>query len=167
MALRATVYCGIAARYQAAPDFGVAAQDIPKDDDIVFESGIGDYQGDMIWTDERTLTTGATEDLDLRGVLADVFGVSVAFVEVVAVLIKSKRNANNTTNLTIGNGTNPAPLGFGAGTQSWILTPESAFLVVNPKAGWPIVAGTGDILKIANAAGASHVYQIKVVGRLT
>lgn len=167
MALRATVYCGIAARYTASPDFGIAAFDVPKDDDIVFESGVGDYQNDMIFTDERTLTTGATEDLDLRGVLADVFGVNISFIEVVAVMIRSKKNAGNTTNLTVGNGTNPAPLGFTAGTQSWIIPPEGAFLVTNPKAGWTITAATADILKIANAAGASHVYQVKILGRLS
>lgn len=167
MPLRATVYAGIAARFTAAPDFGTAEQNIPKDDDIVFESGVGDYQSDVIWTDERTLATGATEDIDLRGVLFDIFGAAASFVEITALLVKSKKGVNNTTNLTIGNGTNPVPLGFGAATQSWIIPPEGAFLVVNPKAGWGATAGTGDILKVANAAGASHIYQIKAIGRLS
>lgn len=165
MGLKATVYGGIAARYTASPDSGVAEFNIPKPDDTGFENGVGDFQSDAIWTDTRTLTTGASEDIDLRGVLADIFGVGASFVEVTALFIKAARA--NTTNLTIGNGTNPAPLGFGAGTHSWILQPGGIFCVTCPKVGWPTTAGTADILKMANAAGASASYDIQIMGRLS
>jgi len=165
MPLKATVYAGIAARYTASPDLGAAEYNVPKDDDTVFEAGVGDFQSDALWTDTRTLATNTTEDIDLRGALADIFGVGAVFVEVTALLIKSA--AANTTNLTIGNGTNPAQLFFGATTHSIILQPGGTMLLTAPKTGWAITAGTADILKVANAAGASATYNIKIMGRLS
>ena len=168
MPLKATVRGGIEAEFTptATPELGqVTKQKVPSFADIAIASGTGDYEGDILWADERTLATGATEDLDLFGILSTAFGATVSAVEVIAVAIASKRNASNTTNLTVGAGTNPAQLWFGATTHSAIIQPEGRMVHCAPKSGWTITAGTGDILKILNAAGASHVYQIVIVAR--
>jgi hypothetical protein len=36
--------------------------------------------------------------------------------------------------------------------------------MVAPQTGWAVVAGTGDILRVANAAGATANYSISVIG---
>lgn len=168
MPLTAKVQAGIEAEYTptASPELGqVTKQKIPKFADIAFASGTADYQSDILWADERTLTTGATEDLDLFGILSTAFGATVSAVEVTAVAIASKRNASNTTNLTVGNATAPAQLWFGSATHTAVIQPEGRLLHCAPKSGWTITPTTGDVLKIANAAGASHVYQIVIMAR--
>lgn len=168
MVLKATVSGGIEAEYtpSATPELGqVTKQKVPKFADIAFANGTSDYEADILWADERTLGSGATEDLDLFGVLSTAFGATVSAVKVVAVAIASKRNASNTTNLTVGNATAPAQLWFGATTHTAVIQPEGRLLQVAPKTGWTITATTGDVLKIANAAGASHTYQIVVMAR--
>jgi hypothetical protein len=111
------------------------------------------------------LTTAQTEDLDLFGVLSSAFGATVSAVKVVAVAIASKRNASNTTNLTIGGDANAALIGFTTAAHTITIQPEGRYLLCAPKTGYTITASTGDILQIANAAGASHTYQIAIIAR--
>jgi hypothetical protein len=76
--------------------------------------------------------------------------------------------APNTTNLTIGGGTNPV-VGFMGGTTPTIgpIRPKSfVFLGSSDAAGFgAVTASTGDILRIANSSGAAATYQIAIVAR--
>src|SRR2546426_227856 len=64
-------------------------------------TGVGANQADQLWSDTRTLATGATEDLDFSGTsLQNAFGINIAFVKIKFILIVAA--AANTTNLTIG-----------------------------------------------------------------
>src|ERR1043166_3451946 len=57
---------------------------------VSLASGTGANQADQSWSDERTLTTGANEDLDLTGTaLQNAFGVNIAFARVKVILIVS------------------------------------------------------------------------------
>lgn len=118
-------------------------------------SGVLANQADKVWGDERTLSTGATEDLDLTGVLKDIFGdnFDLAKVKLLA------------TNLTIGNATSPWQGPFGAATHTLVLKPSEFVILGSPAlAGWPVTATSADLLKVANAAGASAKYKILIVG---
>jgi len=127
-------------------------------------------QADLIFADQRAVTTGADDDIDLAGVLTDAFGVTITFVELVGVLIINKpiTGALNTTDLTIGLGTNPF-LGFLGGTLPTIgpIKPGGAFMLfAGDAAGIGTVgAGTSDVLRISNSAGATANYQIIIIGR--
>ncbi|RWB65402.1 MAG: hypothetical protein EOQ49_32270, partial [Mesorhizobium sp.] len=71
-------------------------------------NGTGANQADLLFADTRTLSASATEDLDLAGALADVFGTTITMVEVVAILILA--DAGNTNNVVIGDSASPVPL---------------------------------------------------------
>lgn len=129
-------------------------------------------QANLLFLDERTVLTAANDDLDLNGVLTTAFGQSFAALELVALFVinapKDPLAAANTTNLTIGGGTNPVT-GFMGGTAPTIgpIRPNSfVMLGSSDAAGFgAITAGTGDILRIANSAGASNKYQIAILAR--
>lgn len=124
--------------------------------------GSGANKASKVFYDERTLTTGATEDLDLAGSLTDGFGTTLTFTKIRLVMIKA--DAANTTALTVGNGTNPF-LFLGTGSHVVVLDASDMILLYKPGAnGVAVTAGTGDVLKVANAAGASATYQVLIVG---
>lgn len=137
---------------------------------ISLTNGTGAGQADIVWFDERTVASASNVDLDLNGVLLDAFGTTIAAVELVALfLINAPRSGvPNTTNLTLGGGTNPV-IGFLGGTTPTIgpIRPGSFVLLgSSDAAGYgAIVASTGDILRIANSAGASNTFQIAFIAR--
>lgn len=137
---------------------------------IDLASGTIADSADLIFVDERTVASAANDDIDLAGVLANALGGTLTFVEIVAILIinKSKAGVANTTNLTVGAGTNPF-LGFLAGTTPAVgpIRPGGVFLLAAPAdvGIGTVTPGTADILRIANSAGAAATYQIAIVGR--
>jgi len=136
----------------------------------LFGSGTTAGNIDLAYVGERTVTTGANDDIDLAGVLADAMGVTIVAVEIVGILVinKQKNGIANTTNLTVGAGSNPL-VGYLGGTLPTVgpIRPGGVFLMMNPDASGiaPVTAGTGDVLRISNSAGASNVYQIAVIAR--
>ena len=132
---------------------------------LQFLVGTGANQADMIWTDERTVTTGATDDIDLAGVLSNAFGATLTFAEIVGIILVS--DAANTTTLTIGAGTNPWITMFLATGDGIKVGHGGVFVNFAPDASGlgAVTAGTGDILRITNSAGASATYKIVVLGR--
>lgn len=132
--------------------------------------GTGADQADILYMAERTVLTGANDDLDLAGVLSNAFGQVITAAEIVALFIHNKpvSGPDNTTNLTIGGGTNPVT-GLLGGTTPTIgpIRPRGFMLLGNPGATGicPVTAGTGDILRIANSAGATCKYQIAILAR--
>lgn len=126
-------------------------------------SGIGAEQVNVLWSDDRTLATGANEDLDVAGTLKDAFGGDAIFAKVKGLLIVAR--GANTTQLTI---TRPATSGFPfllADGDGFILGPGDMFLITRrAAAGMAITGGADDVINIANAAGASATYDIFVLG---
>jgi hypothetical protein len=128
-------------------------------------NGTGANQADLLFADTRTLAASATEDLDLAGSLADVFGATITMVEVVAIMILA--DAGNTNNVVIGDATSPVPL-FGGTNPTLAIKPGGMFMIVAPNASGQFAVGAGstDKLKVANSGGTTGVtYSIVVVGR--
>lgn len=136
----------------------------------VFSNGTSANQADLIYADERTVGDGANDDIDLSGVLTDTFGSTITAAEVVGLLIINQQadGTANTTDLTIGAGSNPF-LGFLGGTTPTVgpLKPGASFMLFAGDAAGigTVTAGTGDILRVANSAGAAATYQIAIVAR--
>lgn len=135
----------------------------PKASDIALTDGTGNYQVSKAFSSTRTVLTAANDDLDLAGVLTDPFGVTLTFSTIKAIVIRS--DAGNTTNLTVS----PVPtngfLGpFGAATHTVQVRPGGALVFAAPQTGWSVTAGTGDIFRVANAAGASALYTVEILG---
>ena len=128
-----------------------------------FTNGVGANQANVIWSDQRTLTTGASEDLDLiGGGLTDAFGVAVAPAKLRAVVITSA--SANTTNLTLfGDAALVLLLNTAATTVT--LQPGGMYVYTAPAtAGVTVTATTADIIQVVNAAGASATYNIILLG---
>lgn len=135
----------------------------PKASDIALTDGSGNNQVSKAFSSTRTLATATTEDLDLAGALADPFGVTLTFATVKVIVIRS--DAANTTALTVS----PAPangfLGpFGAATHTVAVRPGGVLVFAAPQSGWTVTAATGDLLRVVNAAGASAIYTIEILG---
>lgn len=146
----------------AAPDAGSSRVEQKIAAAIELANGITDGKADLAFLDARTLASNTPESIDLSGSLTGADGLPVVFAEVCAILIENP--ATNTTALTIGNVTNGAQLFFGGAAHTVVLAPGD-FILVYAKAGWAITATTADLLKIANASGASNTYNLALIGR--
>jgi hypothetical protein len=162
MPLETTLFGKLFARFSKAQDFASAYWERPKASDIVLLDGIGFNQADRVFSDSRTVAASTNDDLDLSGTLLDPFGVVVTFAKVKAIVIKA--SASNTTNLTIGNGATPFIGPFGAAAHTIQLQPGGEINLVAPQTGWTVTNATADILRIANAAGATAAYDIDIIG---
>lgn len=137
---------------------------------LSFADGTTANKFDRLYVAERTVASGANDDLDLAGVLADAFGATITAAELAGIVVvnKAKDGTANTTTLTIGGGTNPF-VGFLSGTTPAItkLGPGAVFVLISPDATGlgTVTAGTGDVLRIANSSGASAKYQIAILAR--
>lgn len=131
--------------------------------------GTGVGQIDRIHVAEYTIASGANADLDLAGGVTDKLGNTITFAELVAVAILSEAEDGtaNTTNVTVGGGTNPFVGFWGTSGDQIVLTPGRMMLVAGDSAAGigAVVASTGDILRLANAAGATAKVQVAILGR--
>ena len=135
-----------------------------------FTDGVVANTFDRLYMAERTVASATNDDIDLSGVLTDVFGSTITAAELVGIFVinRAKDGTANTTNLTIGAGSNPV-VGFLGGTTPTVgpLKPGGCFLLMNPDATGlaTITAGTGDILRVANGSGATAKFQIALLMR--
>lgn len=134
-----------------------------KATDINLSDGTGANQANKAYMATRSVLTAANDDLDLAGVLLDIFGNTLNLSAVKGIIIRS--DPANTTNLTVSPGPSNGFLGpFGASTHTITIRPGGFFGFAAPQTGFAVTAGTGDILRIANAAGATANYIIEIVG---
>ena len=70
-------------------DLGTVALPIDVQASIALDNGTGANQADKVFTDTRTVTTGATDSLDLAGSLTDAFGATITLARVKAILVKA------------------------------------------------------------------------------
>lgn len=164
MALASEIHAQIKARQTSAPDLGQASADLGAGVALKLASGFAAGQADRIWADERTLAASASEDIDLAGVLADVFGAGLSFAKVKAILVVAA--GANPGDVIVGGAASNGFVGpFGAAAHTVAVKPGGAFLAADATAGWAVTAGTGDLLKVANASGAgAATYKIIVLG---
>jgi hypothetical protein len=163
MPLTSTIKASIAGSHTSAIDLGTAEMPFNVSVAISLASGTGANQADKVWTDTRTLTTGATDSLDLAGTLTDVYGATITLARVKAILIKAA--SGNTTDLQLAR---PAANGlvlFAAASDAITIKPGGFIAWGAPDAtAIPVTAGTGDLISVVNAAGASATYDIVVIG---
>jgi len=170
MPLTAKIKASVEAVQTGSNDYGAPRFTPQLASLIELASGTVADAADLIFVDERTVASASNDDIDLAGALTSALGSTITFVEIVALFIinKSKAGVANTTNLTIGVGSNPF-LGFLGGTTPTIgpIRPGGLLLLACPAdvGIGTVTAGTGDILRIANSSGASATYQIAIIGR--
>jgi hypothetical protein len=121
------------------------------------------------FSDLRTLPGATTENLDLAGVLTNTWGETVTFARVKAILVILLTGAAGAVLEVGGAGANAwiGPFGSTTGKQTLrkSLSQAGAYFNIAPDAtGWPITAGTGDLLKINNLDAAAITYKIVLLG---
>jgi hypothetical protein len=129
-------------------------------------------KADLGYLAQRQVASATDDDIDLAGVLTDAFGATITAAELVALLVFNRPRLDtdtvNTTDLTIGGGSNPF-LGFLSGTTPKIgpIKPGGFLLLASPHASGlgTITAATADILRIANSAGAINNYVLGLLAR--
>lgn len=167
MGLSGNVTVDITGKHTATLDLGSPEFPFSLAKTWTFTTGAGPNQVNELWSDERTLTTGATEPLGLSGTaLKNFVGSGIAFARVKGWGMIA--DSTNTTNLTVGSGATPflGPLGSAAHTLT--LKPGDFFCFGSPgSAGWIVSSGSADNLQVTNASGASAKYKIVLIGTLT
>jgi hypothetical protein len=146
-------------------DFTTGVASLAKSYQMLYTTGTGAGAADRIWSDQRTIAASGTDDLDLAGVLTGVFGSTVTFARIRAIVVAAA--SGNTNNVVIGAA---AANGFatwaGAATHTVNVRPGGFFCIANTDAtGYAVTGGTADILRIANSgAGTSVTYDIYLIG---
>lgn len=161
MSLASLITFKVNTKLESPTDLSTPTDELSLSEAIRLASGTGSGSADREFHDSRTLTTGATEDLDLAGGLTDPLGNTLTFATIKAIVVLAA--SGNTTNLTLGNGTN-AWVGPWGATGTEVVKPGGLYVNVAPGTGWTVTASTADILKVANAAGASATYRIVLLG---
>ena len=131
-------------------------------------SGTGADQGDLLWHDQRTLTNGATESLDLHGgSLSGRFG-TVTFDKVKGICIMNYSTENS---LKIGGAAANAIGLFDNTTDILLLKPASAtdkpsILFIEAPAAAGIDVTTNDELKLTHSGDTTNslTYDIAIWG---
>lgn len=160
----ATLTVSLSALLTNALDLVTPAANLAYAKNKSFTNGTGADKIQAIFSDTRSLTTGANEDLDLAGSLTSALGATITFTKVKALLISSA--AANTTNLSVGPAaSNGWAAAFGDASDKIVVRPGGMLLLTAPDAnGLAVTAGTGDLLNIANSAGATASYDIIILG---
>lgn len=170
MSLTTDLLVSLSARQTGANDFAAARFTPTMATRLKTVDGTSANQADILFLDERTVASGANDDIDLDGVLADAFGTTVEIAEVVALFIINgpRSGAANTTALTVGGGSNPF-VGFLGGTTPTVgpIRPGGFFMIgAGDAAGiGSVTGGSADVLRVANGSGAAATYQIGIVAR--
>ncbi len=162
--LKTVVTARIDATYQNIIDLVTADAPLQTQKKITMTNGTGASTADLVFSDTRTLSASASENLDLAGSLADVFGSTLTFVELRAVMVIAA--AGNTNNVRV---TRPASNGvplFLAASDGIDVPPGGVFLWACPADGKvTVTASTGDLLTVANSSsGTSVTYDVVIVG---
>lgn len=148
-----------------AIDFTTGIAPLARTYQMLYSTGTGAGSADRIWHDQRTIAPSGTDDLDLAGVLTDVFGATVTFVRVKALIVAAA--AGNTNNVIVGNAATNGFITWVGGATNTVTVRPGGFLALaaSDATSYAVTAGTGDLLRIANSgAGTSVVYDIVVIG---
>lgn len=164
-----TVKAKIFARIEAEQVSGDAAWTPMQAKAMALVNGTGVGQCDLVYARELTISSASNSDLDLAGGVDDGLGNTLTFAELVAVMVinEAEDGTANTTDVTVGGGSNPFDGFWGTAGDQVVLPPGGVFLVAGQGAAGigAVVASTGDILRIGNGSGASAKVQVMILGR--
>jgi hypothetical protein len=162
--LKTVVTARIDATYQNIIDLVTADAPLQTQKKITMTNGTAADRADLVFSDTRTISASSSENLDLAASLTDVFGSTLTFVELRAIMVIA--DSSNTNNVRV---TRPASNGvplFLAASDGIDVPPGGVFLWSCPADGAvTVTASTGDIITVANSSSGTAVnYDIVIVG---
>lgn len=122
---------------------------------------------DRIWHDERTITTGANDDLDLTALARTLYGVSspVALVKLKVLMIVVLSTVTGDKLKLDSSVTNGYVGPFdGSAASKVVVGADSPLILANKKDGFGAVSGTNKIIRITNPGATSVLYRIVLIG---
>lgn len=127
-----------------------------------FAFGDGDGEVNNWWSDSRTLAATTGDSIDLAGSLENALGSAV--FDAVKVIVIDIDTPDGTKKLRFGpqGVTDAAELCFGDAGDYVEFTTRTYH--EEPYAGWPIAAGTADLLYVYNPSAVAVTYRIFVGG---
>lgn len=132
----------------------------------ILGSGIIAGAADAVFLGTRTINGATNDDLDLAGgVLLDPLGTPLTFVKVKGLIISAA--PANVNNCVVGAAAANPWVGFLGATHTITVRPgatEAMFAGQADAAGYAVVPATGDILRLANAAGAAINVDVIIIG---
>lgn len=145
-------------------ELGTASYKINKSYLTTLKNGIADNQANQLYTRVEELPPSSSVDVDLSGALEDVFGNTVTFTKVKAIILKS--DATNLDTMTLGGGANAFADWLGSATDTVTLRTGGTFcLIAADNDAYAVTAGTGDILTIGNDSGTENAkFELTIVG---
>lgn len=167
MALITSVQLVISGTLTKTPGLTVPSTNLPVNRLVQLIDGTTAGKADRIYAATRTIAASSNDDLDLAGVLADDFGQTITFARVKALYVAAA--ASNANNVVVGAAASNPWVGLLTATGTITIRP-GAFSVpvccgVADATGYAVVAGTGDILRVANGGASTSVtYDIAVIG---
>lgn len=168
MALDSRLKVEVAATLINALDLASGSVPLAYKRELALASGTGVGQADRVFHDTRTLAASANEDLDLAGSLVDAFGATLTFARIKALVVAAA--TTNTNNVIVGGAPANAWVGpFGAATHTATVRPGGVLaLFARDLGAYPVTAGTGDLLRVANSgAGSTVSYDVILIGTST
>lgn len=166
MALTSDIGISVSGLLTKAADLSVPSDVMSWRRGYHLESGTTSAKADLRFADTRTLAASATEDLDLAGTLLDSFGQAITFARIKFLVISAA--SGNANNVIVGGAATNTWVGpFGAATHTLAVRPGETKVIcaTGDATAYPVTAGTGDLLKVANSgAGTSVTYDIVIIG---
>jgi hypothetical protein len=149
--------------YANALDLGTVTDNTGVTSTDTIANGTGANNAQVLWHDQRTLTTATGDDLDLAGGLTNAFG-TVTFTKIKGLFIEVT-TATTGYRLQVGaDASNPVSTLFGDATDLLVVQAGGQLLLTAPVDGYTVTGATGDILQIYNPSGGSVTYKIMIIG---
>lgn len=161
MTLKTDINLSVRTSQKGTPDGGSTLSELVFSFSQSLSDGITAGKANVPWRDDRQIASAGNESLDFAGSLVDALGNPAVFAKIKLLALKAK--STNTTDLTVGNGTNPFVGPLVDATKGVILKPGDVQIWYSA-AGWAVGAGASDVLKLANGSGAAADYEIFAIG---
>lgn len=132
---------------------------------VAMASGVGANQADKVYSETKSIAASGTYDVDLAGVLTDVFGAICTFARVKCIAVFA--DPGNTNNVLVGAAAATQFIGpLGSATDKVNVRPGGSVCFFAPDAtAWPVGAGATDFLRFTNsAAGTAVLFDFVIIG---
>jgi hypothetical protein len=158
MTLQSQLSIGVIANLVAALDLVEAKAEHNVQKRVNLANGDGLNEADAVYSDTRTLNGSASEDLDLSN-LTDPLGNALALGHIKGLYVAPAGGA-----VEVG-GHASSPAIFADASDAVVVRDGGALMLIAPDAtGYAVTSGTGDLLSVGNATGATITYDIVIVG---
>jgi len=117
-------------------------------------------QATHIFASKRSLSASASEDIALNGSLTNAFGEVIYLSKIYELIVVSE----TTNDLNVGGAAANAVSSLFGNSNDIVKVKPGGFFRASSEAGYDVVAGTADILKIANAGASTSNYTLIIAG---